>query len=174
VKAPIFGNGDSGGVRVAARREGLLKQRREGDWCGSERTKTDRSSPKAKPGGAPETGGSGRSSVEGKDNITFPEPRACGSVGESNGHDCKAMASQEDKNAWTKAGAQERAKEQSNARTTERKGRSERTDFQPYWGKPTVRNEWRGHGKRGLKLRAPVPYSTLQFSKRNKRSFVTL
>ena len=148
VKAPIPGDGNSGGVRVVARREGLLEQRREGDWRSPERAKTELNSREAKQVGAPETGGSGRSSEAGQESITSPEPRACGLAGEPNRHDCKAMASQEDKNAWTGVGAEERAKERSNVRLLERKGRSDMADFQPYWGKPTVRNEWRGQGKR--------------------------
>src|SRR6266478_1288756 len=148
VKAPIPGDGNSGGVRVVARREGLLEQRREGDWRSPERAKTELNSREAKQVGAPETGGSGRSSEDGQASITSPEPRACGLAGEPNRHDCKAMASQEDKNAWTCVGAEERAKERSNVRLLERKGRSDMADFQPYWGKPTVRNEWRGQGKR--------------------------
>jgi len=125
---------------------GLTKQRREGDPDSGD-AKTVRVYD-MKPQGVRETGGSGRSSDEGEDRITSPEPRACGSVGGSNRHGCKVMASQEDINTWTKAGDEENAKERPNARTSLRKGRSEMADFQPYWGKPAVRNEWRGRRKR--------------------------
>jgi hypothetical protein len=148
VKAPIPGDGNSDGVRAVARREGRSRQRREGDWRGPEGTKTGRYSRKGKPPGAPETGGSGRSSQDGRGSNTLPEPRACGSASGSTGSGCKAMAPEGDKNAWTDASDPESAEERSNARPTERKGRSGVTDFQPYWGKPTVRNEWRGQGKR--------------------------
>ena len=150
VKAPIPGDGNSGGVRVVARREGLSEQRREGHWRSPERAKTGLNSREVKQAGAPETGGSGRSSADGQESITCSERRACGSAGEPNRHDCKVMASQEAKNAWTYVGAEERAKERSNVRATERKGRPEMADFQPYWGKPTVRNEWRGWRKRSV------------------------
>ena len=146
VKAPIPGDGNSGGVRVVARREGLSKQRREGHWRSPERAKTGLNSREVKQAGAPETGGSGRSSADGQESITCSERRACGSAGEPNRHDCKVMASQEAKNAWTYVGAEERAKERSNVRATERKGRPEMADFQPYWGKPTVRMSGGGGG----------------------------
>ena len=142
---------------MAARREGLSEQRREGDWRRPERAKTGRDKTRmGKSPGAPETDGSGRNSDEGKDRITFPEPRACGSVGGSKASDCKVMASKEARNTWTYVGEPENAKAGPNAGEGGR-ARAGQTDFQPYWGKPTVRNEWRGLGKHGQQcLCAPV------------------
>src|ERR1700691_3301885 len=163
---------------------GLARQRREGDSHSGDAKSLrvyDR-----KPHGVRETGGSGRSSEEGEDRITSPEQRACGSVGGSNGHGCKVMASQEDMNTWTKAGDQENAKERSNARIpcgrAALKGlTSSRTGENPPYGMSrggggndrhglkTICHEARKGGNIGSlwpKLVAPPPYSTTGLDER--------